>query len=167
MSRSGRLAVAFAAAILMPAVSACPKRGADAPHKMKVRYGTLPEAWKPASMEGLDAAWYHAELGSTIGLSVVCDDVGDASLHALAQRQLVGIDHREVLAQGTVPVDGRIAEDWVVKGSVDGVELRLNLVVFRRDECVVDMNLIAPPHTFEAARADFRGFVTGFGVVDT
>lgn len=167
MRRTLRLAVALSAAALLPALAGCPKRGSDSAPRLKVRYGVLPEAWKPASMDGLDAAWYHAELGSTIGLSVVCDEVGDASLHALAQRQLVGIDHREVLAQGTVPVDGRVAEDWVVKGSVDGVELRLNLVVFRRDDCVVDMNLIAPPHTFEAARADFQGFVTGFGVVDT
>ena len=73
---------------------------------------------------------------------------------------------REILEEKRVLVDGREALEWIVKGSVDGVEMRVNMVVFRKDGCVYDLNLVSKPESFDKARAEFQGFVTGFKLSD-
>ena len=152
--------------------SGCPKsergtyeggtyRGKDA----QFTHGQLPENWQPTQVAGLDVAFYHPAYGATVGVSTICEDVDETSLEGLAQQELVGIEKRAFLEQGHLDVDGRQAVEWVVGGTVDGVEIRLNLVVLRKGKCVYDLNLVGKPATFELARADFRGFVGGFKVV--
>lgn len=129
-------------------------------------HGVLPAGWKPATVEGLAVAFYHDRFGATAGVATVCEGIRDAGLESLARQELVGLERRSVLEEGRISVDGREAVDWVVKGSVDGVDVRVNLVVLRKGPCVYDLNLVCRPSTFEEARADFRAFVAGFRVLE-
>ena len=153
---------------LLMAVSLLAGCGArsSAPFKgdLGLSHGGLPEAWRPTTVPGTSAAWYQSEFGATIGVAVACEDVSDMSLHALAQQTLVGIERRETLEQSILPVDGREAESWVVKGSLDGIPILIHLVVFRKGPCVYDFELVAKPASFESARADFRAFLVGLTV---
>ena len=146
------------------ALGACGKKPPSSAEKVSFRHGDLPAEWKETRVDGLTAAWYHEAMGATIGLGAQCKELEDIGLHALAQQALVGVERREILEQTTIPVDGREAEDWVVKGSMDGVEVRIDLVVHRDADCVYDLNLVSRPDTFDKARVDFRRFVTGFTV---
>ena len=130
------------------------------------RHGELPGGWEATKVAGLAVAFYHEGYGATAGVAPVCDGLTDASLESLAQQELIGLEQREKIEESRVTVDGREAIDWVVKGSMDGVEVVLNLVVFRREGCVYDLNLVSRPDTFEKARSEFRGFVGGFAVLD-
>lgn len=127
-------------------------------------HGTLPETWKKNDVKGLAVAYYHAGYGATAGVAPLCEGISDQTLESLAQQELVGLEQRETLEEKRVTVDGREAVEWVVKGSVDGVEMRVNLVVFRKDGCVYDVNLVSRPETFERARAEFQVFVSGFKI---
>jgi hypothetical protein len=129
-------------------------------------HGPLPESWRKTEMKGLAVAYYHAGYGATAGIAPLCEGISDYTLESLAQQELVGLEEREVVEQGRVTVDGREAIDWVVKGSVDGVAMQVNLVVFRKDGCVYDLNLVSRPETFARAREDFRVFVNGFVLKD-
>ncbi len=155
---------AFAVLLAAALLGACGKKPPSSAEKVDFRHGTLPAAWVETRLDGLTAAWFNEALGATIGLGAQCKELEDIGLHALAQQALVGVERREILEQTTIPIDGREAEDWVVKGSMDGVEVRLNLVVHRDSDCVYDLNLVSRPDTFDAARVDFRRFVTGFTV---
>ena len=157
---------------LLALLAGCPKsrrgtyeggtyRGTDA----QFTHGALPANWQPTQVAGLDVAFYHPAYGATVGVSTICKDVGETSLEGLAQQELVGIERRETVEQGHVQVDGREAVEWLVKGTVDGVEIQVNLVVLRKGKCVYDLNLVGRPATFELARSDFRAFVRGFKVV--
>lgn len=163
--RAGIAVVALLAGAL--AGASCGKKPPNSAEKVKFRHGDLPAGWKESPVDGLTAAWYHEALGATIGLGAQCKELEDVGLHALAQQALVGVERREILEQTTIPIDGREAEDWVVKGSMDGVEVRINLVVHRDQDCVYDLNLVSRPDTFEKARADFRAFVGGFAIDGT
>jgi len=129
-------------------------------------HGQLPEGWKKTEVKGLATAYYHAEYGATAGVAPLCEGINDYTLGSLAQRELVGLEQREILEEKRVLVDGREALEWIVKGSVDGVEMRVNMVVFRKDGCVYDLNLVSKPESFDKARAEFQGFVTGFKLSD-
>lgn len=129
-------------------------------------HGALPAGWTKTQVRGLAAAFYHSGYGATAGVAPVCEGIKDQTLESLAQQELVGLEQRETLEEKRVTVDGREAVEWVVRGSVDGVEMRVNLVVFRKDGCVYDLNLVSKPESFDAARAEFQGFVTGFRITE-
>jgi hypothetical protein len=86
------------------------------------------------------------------------------SIESLAQQTLIGLQDREVVEQGRTTVQGREATDWIVKGSLDGVQVMIALVTLRRGKCVYDLNLVAPPAAFEKAKPDFRAFLGGFEI---
>lgn len=129
-------------------------------------HGSLPAEWKKTEVKGLAAAFYHSGYGATAGVAPVCEGIQDQTLESLAQQELVGLEQRETLEEKRVTVDGREAVEWVVRGSVDGVEMRVNLVVFRKDGCVYDLNLVSKPERFDEARAEFQGFVSGFRLTE-
>lgn len=162
MTRAAATAIVVGAAL---ALGACGKSSSYA-RASKFRHGDLPAGWEKTSVKGLAAAWYHPEYGATAGVAPVCEGISDATLESLAQQELVGLEQREMVEEGRVAVDGREAIDWVVKGSVDGVLVVMNLVVFRKDGCVYDLNLVSKPETFDRARAEFRGFVGGFALLE-
>lgn len=129
-------------------------------------HGPLPAEWKKTEVAGLAVAYYHSGYGATAGVAPACEGISDTTLESLAQQELIGLEQREMLEEKRVTVDGREAVEWVVKGSVDGVEMRVNLVVFRKDGCVYDLNLVSRPETFSQARTDFQAFVAGFALKD-
>ena len=63
----------------------------------------------------------------------------------------------------TVPMDGREALRTHVVAKLDGVPRELLLVVMKKDDCIYDFALVAPPGAqFEQARPDFERLVTSF-----
>lgn len=154
--------VLFASAV---ALAACGKTAVTG-KVVDFSHGPMPADWKKTDVKGMAVAYYHEGYGATAGVAPVCEGISDYSLESLAQQELIGIEQRETVEQTRVTVDGRDAIDWVVKGSVDGVTVKVNLVVFRKDGCVYDLNLVSRPDSFEKAREDFRSFVSGFALKD-
>lgn len=149
------------------ALAACGYRKPVATGKVAdFSHGPLPPDWKKTDVKGLAIAYYHEGYGATAGVAPVCEGISDYSLESLARQELIGFEQRETLEETRRTVDGRDAIDWVVKGSVDGVTMTVNLVVFRKDGCVYDLNLVSRPESFEQAREDFRSFVAGFALKD-
>ena len=141
--------------------------GRNAPEKtpkVDFKHGTLAAGWEATAVDGTVAAWYHAGFGATIGVAAQCKDVEDVGLESLAQQTLIGLENREVVEQGRTDVQGREAASWVVKGSLDGVQVVIGLVTLRRGKCVYDLNLVTTPGSFEKARPEFKTFVEGFEV---
>ena len=158
---------AFPVVVAMLACTlACSGKNAITGRALEFTHGPLPDAWKKTDVKGLAVAYYHEGYGATAGIAPVCEGISDYTLESLAQQELVGFEQRETVEETRVTVDGREAIDWVVKGSVDGVVMQVNLVVFRKDGCVYDLNLVSRPDSFEEARADFRAFVGGFATKD-
>lgn len=160
MRRAATLLVVAAVAL-----AACGKT-ATYSRSSKFRHGDLPSGWEKTKVKGMAVAFYHSEYGATAGVAPVCQGVSDSTLESLAQQELVGLEQRELVEESRVSVDGREAIDWVVRGSVDGVLVLVNLVVFRKQGCVYDLNLVSRPETFERARTEFRGFVAGFSLLE-
>ncbi len=166
-----RRALSFLA--LAALVSACPKKTAPPKDEeglytsrgFKFKHGELPEGWTRAAVDGTALAFDHKKLGATITAFSNCKNVEDISLRALVQQELVGIEKKEVVEKSETPMGDRDAADWVVKGSLDGVEVQMELVVLRTGKCVYDMVLVTSAESFAAARPDFKTFVGGFEVI--
>ena len=131
------------------------------------RVGTLEGRWQRLGVAGQnDLAWHSEELGAIVQVNATCDPDSDVPLPALTNHLLIGFTARELREQELVPMDGREALRTHVVARLDGVLRELLLYVLKKDDCVYDLALIAPPGTaFERARPVFQGLVDGFTTV--
>ncbi len=163
-----------ALACLVPALAGC--GGAtyaggeyrDGP--VAFRVAELPAPWARVAVgTHNDLAWSHAGLAAVVQVNAVCDQPDqDVPLHALTRHLLNGFTGytyppTEPADLQLVPLDGREAQRTHVVARLDGVPRELLLVVLKKDDCVYDLALVAPPGArYEAARPAFEALVAGF-----
>ncbi len=110
-----------------------------------------------------DLAWFHDDLGALIQVNASCDPALDIPLRALTQQLLIGFTERELQAEGLLPMDGREALQTHLLAKLDGVRREMMLRVLKKDGCVYDFSLVAPPGSrFEDARDSYEAVVSAF-----
>ena len=85
-----------------------------------------------------------------------------ASEVAVQADERPGSRDREIVLEELLPLDRREAMHAIVEAKLDGVPMMLDLFVLKKDECLYDFSYVAPPSTFERARAEYEQFVTAF-----
>ena len=75
-------------------------------------------------------------------------------------------DRQEATSE-VVPLDGREALHTILMAKLDGVPKKFDVWVLKKDGCVYDLYLIAPPDRFDASVGEFRRFVGGFATVSS
>ena len=135
-------------------------------NRMEGRYtlGDPGDGWRSVRPGGADFAWYNESLRATLyGDSNCADRFEDGPLRDLAKHLTVGIADEELIFEETHSLAGREAYTARRLGQLDGVPVEVGVTVLKKDLCVYDMVLIAPPGApFEAAWSDFRGAVSDF-----
>ena len=127
--------------------------------------GSLGAEWRRLDVSGAEAdvAFHHPALGATVHTFSSCDPQYDIPLRALTGHLLIGTTDREVLAEERRPLDGRASLWTHVRVQLDGVPREMLLVVLKKNGCLYDLVLSAPPgERFARARADFERLVAGF-----
>ncbi|MEM6787287.1 MAG: hypothetical protein AAF715_07175 [Myxococcota bacterium] len=113
-------------------------------------------------------AYRHEPHQSTIMVHARCDvPSDDVPLMALKNHLFLQFTEREVHAEEVVPFDGREALHTELTASLDGVPMRYDVWVLKKDGCVYDLLYAAPPERFGAGRGSFRALVDGFATVAT
>lgn len=119
-----------------------------------------------------DLAWSNAPLAAIAQVNATCNQPDqDVPLQALTRHLLIGFTAYtyppiDAADQETVPMDGREALRTHLVAKLDGVPRELLLVVMKKDDCVYDFALVAPPgELFESARPDFERLVATFHVL--
>jgi hypothetical protein len=109
-----------------------------------------------------DVALRQSSSNAGMLVNASCED-GPArrSLEALARQLLVGLHDRRVLENGEVTVNGRPAAHALLEARAGegAAPMRIEMYVIKAGRCVYDFLYAAPPATFDAGRADFRGLV--------
>ena len=126
---------------------------------------TLPapgSGWERVDVEEAnDLAWANA--GSVIQVNSSCDPGLDIPLEALTNHLMIGFTARDFVEQARIPMDGREALRSHVRAELDGVPRELILVVLKKDECVYDFAVVAPPGpSFDRAKPVFEGMLARF-----
>lgn len=109
-----------------------------------------------------DLAWFHDGLDSIIQVNASCNPRLDIPLAALTNHLMIGFTDREVVEEQIQPFDGREALRTHVRARLDGVVREMTLVVTKKDQCVYDFALVAPPRSYAQASATFDPIVTSF-----
>jgi hypothetical protein len=120
--------------------------------------------WTPLDVGGdNDLAFGHESLAAVIQVNATCDPSMDIPLPALRNHLLIGWTEREVQSEDLLDLDSREALQTHLVAKIDGVPRELALTVLKKDGCVYDFALVAPPgQPFASARGAYDAMVGSF-----
>jgi hypothetical protein len=130
------------------------------------RIGALPPTWHQVDISHAALAFRDETDGASIVLNGRCGvDGEDVPLEALTQHLFMRFTEREIVDQKVVPFDHREALRSVVVAKLDGVPMKFETWVLKKDGCVFDMAFMAAPLRFDRGAAEFERFVRGFATL--
>lgn len=127
------------------------------------RLGEAPPTWRRIAVTNTRLAFRDEEAEATVLVNGRCGKDGDdVPLVALTHHLFISFTEREILEQTIVPMDGREAMHTVMRAKLDGVPKVFDAYVLKKDGCVYDLVGIWAVGKFEAHRAAFESFASGF-----
>jgi hypothetical protein len=156
-----RMCTTCLTALLAASLCACARApGAD----LHTGADALPDTWRRIGGRGATIALHNVD-GGAIAANVSCDAVDqDAPLGVLINHLLLQLEAPIERSREHLVIAGRGALRVRLGVRVDGVPVELDLVVFKKDGCVVDAQLIADATRVAAREHDFDRFVAGLGL---
>jgi hypothetical protein len=136
----------------------------DVLHKgeLRVQLGPVPQSWRRVNLDGADVAFRDEERSGSVLFDVRCngrDD--DAPLSSLTGHLIMGTTERKYESEEVIPFDRREALHTVLRAKLDGVPMRYDIYVMKKNGCVFDLVYIAPPDRYEEGATDFERFALG------
>jgi hypothetical protein len=125
-----------------------------------------PARWQKLDRAGSALAFRDESAGATVLLGARCGlDGDDVPLSALTAHLFLQFTERRIDRQEVVPFDGREAMHTVLSAKLDGVSLRYDAWVLKKDGCVYDLVYFAPEHGFARGHEAFAELVRGFATL--
>jgi hypothetical protein len=126
------------------------------------RFGELP-GWRVVRQKKGEVAFFEDQFGAVAQINATCrQDAEAASLEVLLRHLLIGYTDLRVREREKLTLAEREALHSVQEVRLDGVPVVLDLYVLKRNGCVFDLSLAAPPDRYVRASTDFARFVGGF-----
>lgn len=125
-----------------------------------------PDHWERIDHSHAALAFRDPESSGTIMINGRCGlDGEDVPLTALTNHLFLQFTDREIHRQEVVPFDGREAMHTELTAKLDGVPMRFDVWVLKKDGCVYDLIHLAPPAAADRGSASFTQLVKGFSTV--
>lgn len=131
--------------------------------QLRYRTAEAPAGWRTGQAPPGDFAYYNARLGATVYADSSCGKkYDDSPLTVLSNHLTMGFEEVEQIDQSAAELSGRGSLERISSAALDGVPVMLATTVVKKDICVFDLILIAPPESFESALTDYRVLRAGF-----
>ncbi|PIR16328.1 MAG: hypothetical protein COV46_08765 [Deltaproteobacteria bacterium CG11_big_fil_rev_8_21_14_0_20_49_13] len=126
------------------------------------KVGELPPSWKWLKTHTKTAAFHNESLGATISTDAFCgSSFEDLPLKVLNSQLFAGTTDLKIKKETEFMLDERGALKTISTGSTDGVPLKFDSVVIKKDNCTFDFIYISPPESYADGVADFETFYLG------
>jgi len=132
-------------------------------HEATFSFALPPKGWKPAKEKGAQVLWVHESMPALINLRAQCEMHGDSSLESFTDHLRIDFREWKILSQEPMMMVDRDAIHTVVLAEIDGgVQTQLELIVFKKNGCLFDLQYIAAPEVFERGRAAYQQVIADF-----
>ncbi len=111
---------------------------------------------------GVDASWKNPTNGNAISYLTDCQDPSDPPLDGIVQGVLTGLSDLKTEATGSPTIQGREGRRVLASGKVDGVPSQIDLLVFKRNQCIYVLTYAGVLSVFDKNRRDFNQFIEEF-----
>ncbi len=127
-----------------------------------------PAHYRRMSHSGDELAWQDTKSGGHVLLAGRCGtDRDDVPLVALTRHLFLQFTERKTIQQEVLPFDNREAMHTMMDAKLDGVPMRYDAWVLKKDGCIYDLLYFNAPGRFEAGLADFRRVLGGFATLSS
>jgi hypothetical protein len=127
------------------------------------KVGPLSEGWQKFNVHAKAAAFHNKDLGATISTDAFCGSAfEDIPLKTLTGQLFAGTARHSTLSEKEFQLDGRGALRTVSTGEVDGVPLKFDSVVIKKNNCTIDFVYMSPPERYAGGVGEFESFFGGF-----
>jgi hypothetical protein len=127
-----------------------------------VKYNAPTAPFEEIKNPSADKAWISRTTGNTISFLSDCGGSADPSLQQLENETLTVLNKLKVLDTKTFEFNGRDARSTVAEGEVDGVPVKTELLIFKKNGCNFTLSYGGIYKSFEAEQKDFRNFLQSF-----
>ncbi len=114
--------------------------------------------------QDVDAAFKNPVNGNVISYVSDCKDPADPSLDGIVSTLLTDLTDLKIEFSQNTTFRDRDARRVQAHGKVDGVESALDLLVFKRNDCIFILTYLGVKSAFAENRSEFDKFVEGFEV---
>ena len=121
---------------------------------------TLP--FKALDGRGADQAWKNVTNGNMISYLSTCNDPADPTIENVQTELLSAFDGIHVKKSAARPFNGRQALNTEAEGLIDGVKTRIELLVFKKNDCTYTLTYVGPAVRFDQDQPQFQSFVNSF-----
>jgi hypothetical protein len=155
----------FVFALVSLALGACVSvnipTSAGSPAK-DVKYEEPPSPFKDIKVKTADKAWISAKTGNTISYLSDCHSPTDPSLSQLESESLAVLDKLSVVNTKQIEFNGREATTTIAQGEVDGVPVKTQILVFKKNSCNFTLSYGGVHAKFDAEEKLFQKFTESF-----
>jgi hypothetical protein len=124
-----------------------------------------PASWRRIEVGHASLAFEDATSGVDVLVNGRCDRDGeDVPLRSLVQHLFIQFTDRSPIDERIEPFDGREAMRASLTAKLDGVPRRFVAWVLKKDGCVYDVLLVAPPDASEGTIGAFDAWTRSFRV---
>lgn len=120
--------------------------------------------FKEFAANHLDKAWKNPKNGNSISFLSDCSQHHDPSLTNIIKGVVRGIEFSKTVSSKKYNYNNRAALHNEIKGSVDGVQSRLEVLTFKKNSCIFIITYVALDSTFQVDQKYFKNFLKGFHV---
>lgn len=139
------------------------KTKSAAPEQATYKFTPPGADWEPIDQKGAQVVWASRSYPAVIHLDSQCGKHGDSSLEQFTDHLMIDFREWKKVSQQIESFSGRDAVRTVVIGELDGVQqMQMELLVLKKDGCLFDFQLLAPPSYFAQGKVDFDRVVSGF-----
>ncbi len=121
-----------------------------------------PSQFKSVDPLHADEAWQSRETGNTISYFSECQSQNESTIEAMAADSLAALSDPVVLKEQKLTYNQREAQRSSAKGTVDGVQVLLDVLVFKKNGCNYTITYSGIAAKFPRETKDFEDFLQRF-----
>lgn len=127
-----------------------------------VKYNEPTKPFQDIKVKTADKAWISGKTGNTISYLSDCNSSTDPALIQLQNESLAVLDKLNIVESKNIDFNGRDALSTTAEGEVDGVPVKTQLLVFKKNNCNFTLNYGGLRNNFDAELAQFHRFTESF-----
>lgn len=127
-----------------------------------LKYNAPDSPFQEIKVNSGDKAWLSGATGNTISYLSDCNGNADPTLEQLQTDSLGVLDKLKISQSKTFDYNGREALRTLAEGEVDGVPVKTDLVVFKKNGCNFTITYGGVAKTFDSEKRTFEKFLESF-----
>lgn len=108
-----------------------------------------------------DKAWISEKTGNTISYSSECGE-DSATIDQVYSELVAGVANSKTLIETKGFFNGRTSISATTEGNVDGINVKMSFIVFKKNNCVYSLSYGGVSNHFESETSAFNAFAETF-----